>query len=370
MVNYVKILIRVNAMSERDNREKHISLDEIEEMEQKEIEESSKGEKRIKFNIFTRFQKEGKGVDPDEVKIADDPKLVNFFKLVGRKLNQLLSINLFVIFGNFPIFFFLLALTRYFSIHSTAPIYSAYAPLYGIMKFGESSPALASLWTIFSRRQDISIMSVADWILIGLGLLVIFTFGPVRVGITYILRNMFRGEPVFMWHDFWYAIKRNLKQALIYGVMDVIIIFLIVFDIMFFNLNYNSSLLISIFFFMILFLALLYYLMRTYIYLMLVTFDLSIPKLLKNGLLFSVLGIKRNLMFVLGTLILALFEYFLMIVYVPLAVIVPFIILPSLILIMGVYAAYPKIKEIMIDPYYEEHPQEAEEAQEKEPNET
>ena len=353
-------------MAEHENKDRHLSLDEIEEMEQKEIEESAKKEKKIRFNLFNRFQnRDGKGVDPDEVKIADDPKLVNFFKLVGRKINQLLSVNLFIIFGNFPIFFLLLALTRYFSIHTTAPIYTAYAPLYGIMKFGESSPAIASLWTVFSRRTDISIPSVVDWILIGLGLLVIFTFGPVRVGVTYILRNMFRGEPIFMWHDFWYAIKRNLKQALIYGVMDVIIIFLIVWDIVFFNLNYNYSMLMSIFFFMSLFLALLYFLMRTYVYLMLVTFDLSIPKLLKNGLLFSVLGVKRNLMFVLGTVILALLEYFLMLVYVPLAVIIPFVILPSLILMMGVYAAYPKIKEIMIDPYYEEHPQEKEENEEE-----
>ena len=43
-----------------------------------------------------------------------------------------------------------------------------------------------------------------------------------------------------------------------------------------------------------------------------------------------------------------------MAVFVPLATIVPFIFFPSLLILMGVYAAYPKIKDIMIDPYYEE----------------
>jgi len=69
--------------------------------------------------------------------------------------------------------------------------------------------------------------------------------------------------------------------------------------------------------------------------------------------LFTVLGIKRNFMFFIGTLTVVFFEYLLMIAFIPLGVIVPFVILPSLLILMGVYAVYPKIKEIMIDPYYE-----------------
>jgi hypothetical protein len=74
----------------------------------------------------------------------------------------------------------------------------------------------------------------------------------------------------------------------------------------------------------------------------------------KNAMYFTVLGIKRNFMAFLGTILLAMLEYFLLIVYFPLGVIVPFVILPSLLILIGVYAAYPKIKEIMIDPYYEQ----------------
>lgn len=330
-----------------NNDRENLSLDELEALEQAEKKEKSK------FNIFNRANKDGKGVDKDEVAIADDPSLPNFFKLLGRKLNQILSVNIMMIFGNFPIFFFLLAMSGYFSIHTTSPYYSVYAPLRGALMFNDSA-ANSALWTMFSRQAEVTVHTTADYVLLGLTALLLITFGPVRVGCTYILRNLFRGEPVFMMHDFFYAIKRNLRQAIIYGIMDIGIVCLIIYDIVFFNLNYNLNMVMNTMFFMSLCMAVLYFFMRHYIYLMLITFDLSILKMLKNGLLFTILGVKRNIMVLLGTIIVMLFEYFLIFTYFPLGVIVPFVILPALLMLMGIYGAYPRIKEIMIDPYYEE----------------
>lgn len=341
-------------MSENDNRSyEGLSLDEIEELEQQEIREKAKKEKREKFNIFNKFNKDGKGVEKDEEIICDNPTLKNFFKLIGRKLNQLLTVNIMMVFGNFPIFFILLWMTGYFSEHTVAPLYTNFAPLQGAMMFNPDSPALASLWAMFSRQGEIRIPTTIDWILLGLGGLIIITFGLVRVGLTYILRNMFRGEPVFMWHDFWYAIKRNFRQGLIYGIMDLVISALLIYNTVFYNLNYNVNMMMSTMFFMTLCMAMLYFFMRHYIYLMLVTFDMSIFKMFKNALKFTVLGLKRNLMLLLGTVVLLLLDYVLFIYYLPLGVILPFVILPSMLMMMGVYAVYPKIKEIMIDPYYE-----------------
>ena len=45
-------------------------------------------------------------------------------------------------------------------------------------------------------------------------------------------------------------------------------------------------------------------------------------------------------------------DYFLLITFFPVGVLLPVMFLVSLTTFMGVYAAYPKIKEIMIDPYY------------------
>ena len=323
------------------------SLDEI------EAEEAAEKKKKRKFNIFAHLYDDGKGVDPNEVQIQDNPTLLNFFKLLGRKISQLLSVNIIMILGNFPIFFFFLAMSGYLSLHTTSPQFAAFAPLRGVMLF-HNSPAVSALWTAFARQTPVTIHTTADIILLCLGALTFFTFGPVRVGVTYIVRNLFRGEPVFLMHDFFYAIKRNLRQAIIYGILDVAIIGVIVYDIVFFNLNYNISLLTNIFFYATLCLAVLYFFMRHYIYLMLVTFDLSIAKMFKNALIFTVLGVKRNIMVLLGTIVTFMLEYFLLCVYFPLGVIVPFVILPSLLILIGVYGAYPKIKSVMIDPYYEE----------------
>ena len=192
------------------------------------------------------------------------------------------------------------------------------------------------------------------WATVGLTALLLFTWGPIRAGVTYLIRNMFRGKPVMMWQDFKDTLARNWRQALIYGIIDLGIIGLILYDIMFFWLNYNLNIMMSTLFFSALTMALLYFFMRHYIYIMIVTFDLSLFKMFKNALRFTVLGLKRNFMVLLGTVALAAIEYFLMYAYFPLAVIMPFVILPSLLVTMGVYAAFPKIKQYMIDPFYEE----------------
>ncbi|MBQ8187971.1 MAG: DUF624 domain-containing protein, partial [Clostridia bacterium] len=171
---------------------------------------------------------------------------------------------------------------------------------------------------------------------------------------TYLIRNLFRGKPVMMWQDFKDTVKRNFRQSLIFGILDIGIMGLFVYDLVFFWLNYNLNMVLSTLFFSALTMALLYFFMRIYIYLMIVTFDLSILSMFKNALRFTVLGLKRNFMFLLGTVAVFLIEYFLMYAYFPLAVIVPFVILPSLLVTMGVYAAFPVIKKYMIDPFYEE----------------
>jgi len=209
------------------------------------------------------------------------------------------------------------------------------------------------LMGIFGMQADITVLSTADWVLLALSALTIFTFGPVNVGCTYILRNVFRGEGIFLWHDFFYAIKRNIRQGIIYGIMDAVITVLLLYDIFFFNLNYGGHTVLNMMFFAALFMAILYLIMRPYIYLMLVTFDLSILKMFKNALLFTVLGVKRNIMSLLGIILLGVLEFALLMLYFPLGVILPFVGLFSIGYMMQIYGAFPKIKEIMIDPYYE-----------------
>ena len=102
--------------------------------------------------------------------------------------------------------------------------------------------------------------------------------------------------------------------------------------------------------------------MRMYTYLMMITFDLNIFKLLKNSVFFAVLGIKRNVMMLIGTVIVVALDLLLIKVFLPIGAVIPIIILFGLIQYMSVYAAFPKIKQVMIDPYYKEVENKEEEA--------
>jgi len=95
--------------------------------------------------------------------------------------------------------------------------------------------------------------------------------------------------------------------------------------------------------------------MRFYIYVQMVTFKLSIFKILKNSVIFALLGIKRNLVALFGILAVLFLElvclFWLGGVLIPLAVGLPLLILISAMAYIKVYAAYYKIKTVMIDPY-------------------
>ena len=312
------------------------------------------GKKTSRFNLFNRYAKDGRGVDKDEERITDNPNLINYFKLFGRRAREIFSTNLFYIFGNFPIFFAMFAMSGYVSMHSSAPYHQVYAPLRGALKFEGASAVSAALGNIFGLEAQITVNTTATNIFYGLTALLLLTFGIVNVGTTYNLRSMVRGEPIFMWSDFWYAVKRNLRQGMIFGAIDLILIALLAYDVVFFYHNLGPMMM-NIMFYFSLFAIVIYFLMRLYAYLLMITFDLSLFKILKNSIIFALLGFKRNIMAVLGIGLMVFLNYFLLLVYVPIGIIIPFIILFGAGAFTGAYAAYPKIKEFMIDRYQEEN---------------
>ena len=158
-------------------------------------------------------------------------------------------------------------------------------------------------------------------------------------------------------HRLWYA-TQAIKQGLLLGMLDVIVIALLAFDFMYFY-GIIGSFWIDVCFWGICALSILYFFMRFYIYLMLVTFDLSIKKILKNALIFTTLGIKRNLMAVLGILMLTSVEVIMFAIFMPMnfpiALILPFLYYFSFTSFTSTYAAYPIIDRYMIAPYRTEN---------------
>ena len=308
--------------------------------------------KKKSFNPFEFiYNRDGKGVEKKEFSVLEKPGIANFFKLFWRRFNQIFGVNLLLVFGNFPVFFFLIGMA-YTTLDATAPSRQIYSALEAVSRF-DNSPVVSTFLGAFGGQDSVSVPTIATYILFALTALVFVTFGPVNAGTTYILRNALRGEPVFVWSDFWYAVKRNFKQALIFGVIDILMIVMLIYDFVTYRNNIDTN--IGMFMFVLCFgISIFYYFIRMYIYPMMVTFDMSILKLIKNGMLFAILGIKRNIMVLLGTIAVIIIQLLLLGVVMPVAVMLPVLITFGLLGYMCIYGAYPKIKEIMIDPYYKE----------------
>ncbi len=308
-------------------------------------------EKRKKrFSLF-RYSLDGKGVPKD----VNEPRNFKFFfKLLWRNMNRLLSVNMLLVFSNFPILFALFAASGNLNTTSYSPVSSLFGPLYGATKIsGVTSPLTSALHGVLGIQVEISVPTVATYIFYGIGLLTLFTFGLSMIGSTYIVRNIVKGAPIFFMQDYFYAIKRNWKQALIFGIIDVALLFLIFYDVIFFAAN-ASTYLMSLMFYLTVAIGIIYFVMRYYIYTIMLTFKLSLYKILKNAFLFSLIGFKRNFVGTLGIAILIFFSYGLLMTFPPLGALLPFIITIAIGQFIAIYTSWPKIYSIMIEPYEEE----------------
>lgn len=311
-------------------------------------------EKKQKGFPFFNFNKDGKGVSKEEAKLPHT--FLNFFKYFKRHFSKLLSVNIAMIIGNLPVFFVLPVLAGYFHNTSISPSDIRYPVIGGILPFIEDTSALTPLICTVGLFETISAWTLLDKIVLCCSLLALFTFGPVSVGTTYIIRNLLKGEPIFMWEDMKYSIKRNFKQGIIYGVFDVLLSVMLVYDVYFFFVNSALSFFNTMCFYISLVALIFYFFMRFYIYLMMVTFDLSLFKIFKNAMIFAFLGFKRNILAALGIGFVLFLNILLMFTPITMAlgIALPFVMTLGICTYIAAYAAWPKIKEIMIDPYYKD----------------
>lgn len=314
-------------------------------------------QKSKRLRLFD-FQRDGKGISKNNP--LDESGLKRFFITYGNNFGKLVSVNIFFVLGNFPIFFLIAALSGYTKITAYLPTGDIFQNVSALFMNTSPTPGNMSLYAMLGLQNQVLVNTTATYIFMAIGALTLFTFGLVNAGTAYVLRNMAMGEPVFVWTDFWYAVKRNWRQALPFGIIDALINALLIFNI-YTTVTGASNFLVSMMFWANIVLVVLYFFMRCYIYVQMVTFDLSVYKMLKNSLIFALLGLKRNLLALLGTILCIFLEVAFIFsfggVLVPVAVAAPLAVLFSTLAYMKVYASYFKIKEIIIDPYKAEHPE-------------
>lgn len=303
--------------------------------------------KKKKFKLFD-MNRDGKGVE----KVEEGPKnFVNFFKLYFRKFSKLLSVNLILIFLVLPIIIsaavFIMGPT---TLSSGSPLFPT---LYGA-SFMSRSPAADILMAINGRQLSVPVYnSYVYYVIAAIGVVYVITFGWQNVAGTYLARSLVRGDPVFVISDYFYAIKKNWRQGLIMGLLDCLFIGVLIVDYLYFRYHAETFML-NVMYFATVAIIYIYYTMRFYTYMQMITFDISLWKILKNSLIFTALGVKRNVVATLGLFVLAAINIGLTIVLFPLRIILP-LILPLFYFIgtsffVKAYAAYPVIEKYMIDP--------------------
>ena len=309
-------------------------------------------EKKNKLFGFFDYNRDNR---PDAVEEDTTPTLKRYFKLLGRRFWKLVTLNLMMLPLIIPA---LVCFYLYVSMRQTPVAGEVLLPqLLGAHAVG-GTPTDTLLLDLFGAQKQIPIYTgTGTYIAIGVMIaILVITFGWQNAGATYILRSMVRGEPVFLISDYFYAVKRNLKQGLLMGILDCAAIFLLVFDFMYFS-GMLSSFWTDVCYFVIIAIGILYFFMRFYIYLMMITFELPIRKILKNALIFTVLGIKRNLMGLLGIVLITAIQILLFAVFAmtPLSIAIPLMLMLLYFIAVNAftaaYAAYPIIDRYMIEPY-------------------
>ncbi len=297
--------------------------------------------------------KKDEGVKKKERIVDEKFSTKSFFKLLKSRFMSLVTLNVVVSLFLIPVIMFFLGISGTFSYYTRTPDSNMFLVLNGISRY-EDGAHINVLLNVFGGTALVSRNSFATLIMERAGLIEFLLFGMLNVGFAYVLREMVRCKPVFIISDFFRTIKKNLKQALIFGAIDFGIIVLLIYDMYAYNMNASEWMYLMFFYLSILIFAI-YFIMRTYIYQMMITFDLPIKKLIKNAFLFTFIGLKRNFVGLLAVILVMVLNYLLLSLSFTfsIALILPFVLSVGICGLVSVYCAYPQIKKHMIDPYYE-----------------
>ncbi len=256
--------------------------------------------------MFSRYEKVGKGIskNPD-----DKLPAFRFFEIFFSHLSKLILLNFMYVLAMLP--FAMIMLVEYY--------------------VGEESKFYYILFYV---------------VFILLGAVV----GPATCGFTKICRNISCRRSVFLWHDFWKAFKSNFKQGAVMGIIDMAFVSAISAA---FPLYYNMSLENSMFyipFLICLICSILFLMMHFYIYLLIVSTNLSIWKILKNSFFLTSIEIKTSLINLIVTVIFAAFT----LIFFPFTAFL-IVVVPSFLGLMYSFNCFPHIRKYVIQPWYDQH---------------
>ncbi len=300
-----------------------------------------------KFSLFKFFTPRSITKDDEFAEIPTNFK--GFFVMYGRKFWNLSNLSLLYALCNIPVFFLLFAFAGFLNDSVLVPASPMFAAYYGFEAV-TGGGAINQIFPFVGAFTSASVPTTGTYICYGISALFFVTFGLSNVGAAYCIRGYTRGEPVFLMSEFFSCVKRNFRQGLIIGILDICFSVLLVWDYLFWS--GQPGFVNAMFMYFSLFLCVLYFFMRYYIYTMAITFDLSIYKIFKDAFLLSFLGFKRNFLALLGIILTIALNLQIFFIIPSVGIMLPIIITSSTLMFISGYASYPVIKKYMIDPFY------------------
>lgn len=206
----------------------------------------------------------------------------------------------------------------------------------------------------------------------------IVTRGLADVGLCKITRNFAREKHAFVKEDFFETVKKNSRQALSVGIINLVVTALLFFNIGYYFLGmfpeawgiigYDTSTMTAmapgILDYVVMGVTAFGYMvftwMKYYIPMMVVTFKLDNKTVYMNAFKFAIVGLKQNLLISVILIVLyALVAWLFFSVGWQIGVlilIVASLFLPSFRSLLIQFTIFPLVRKLMIDPYYAEHP--------------
>ncbi len=309
------------------------------------------------FNFFSSTNNKNGDLSYDKAEKQKQLTFVNFFPSIIRRFRAISTANLLFSLCNIWIIAVLLGTTGNYDTFVSTAADPLYAQLYGIMGY-ENTPVTAMLYGAFGVSSTVKIWSSTSIFLVSLCLLVLLTNGIANVGMHYLLRASVTSDYSVTTADFFTAIKKNFKQGFVFGIFDVLIGLLLGYDFIAYQANAGVSFVYQVMFYLIIVIALFYIVVRTYIYLMIVSFDFSFGKIVKNALLLGCLGFKRNIAALLGVALFVVLNFYLLVFVRGIGFLLPFFVTIGLCIYSLVYAEWKVVEQYVVEPYYKEHPDE------------
>lgn len=227
------------------------------------------------FSLFNNYDKPGPGVSKDEPKKSAP---IRFFEILWRKLSKLIQVNLIYMI----------------------PMVFVIAMMVGLYLLPVSHFAFNS--KIFGTLDLFNLYVVP---------LPTMLLGPFNCGMAYITRNFAREEHAFVWSDFWDAVKENWKSGLLNTIIAYIEYVVLSFGFVFYFDRFRTAgvgyiiplILVGLLGAIALF-------SQFYIPVIIVTIDLKLRHIYRNGAIFAIMGVVRNILITCALLAMAVGVWF------------------------------------------------------------